>query len=114
MAMINTTSGLAANATAMMGGQRLKPLMFASGIKDQYPAPATVRNSGGATRSIPTASNASSKPVAINEPTMMKVCDLKLRASLISPFCCAEYVAHCRDVHAMGATSRVAIILNGG
>src|SRR3990172_1160675 len=83
-------------------------------MADQYPAPATYRNWEPARRSRPTASSASSSPVTTSEPTMMKDWLLNERASLISPFCWAEYVAHCSDVQAIGATSRVKSRLNGG
>ena len=57
---------------------------------------------------------ASSRPVTTNEPTMMIIWLWKERAFLISPFCWALYEAHCSEVQAMGATSRVAMKLKGG
>ena len=94
MAIRITTSGLAVRAMARMFGHRLKPLMLASGISDQKPAPAMYRNSVPPARSKAHASSASRMPVTINEPTRMNTWFLKERASLISPFCSAEEVAH--------------------
>ena len=64
--------------------------------------------------SSPKARRASSRPVRISEPTMMKAWSRNEPALLISPFCWLLYVAHCSEVQAMGAMSRVASRLNGG
>src|SRR5438445_96790 len=52
-----------------------------------------------------TAASRMSRPaVAARDPTRMNIWLRKTWAFLISPPCSTEYVAHCRLVHAIGAT----------